>query len=63
MVEVADQLIAICRAGRAGRRLEWVPAFAAYERDLVTQRDALVQIESQKAAKPKRVALETKEAA
>lgn len=50
MLEVADYLIAQCRAGRSGRKLSLVGAFAAYESDLVAQRDALAAIDAQKAA-------------
>lgn len=39
--EAIDKLIQICRAGRAGRNLRLVPAFAELEADLIAQRDGL----------------------
>ena len=39
--EALDKLIQICRAGRAGRNLRLVPAFAELEGELVAKRDSL----------------------
>lgn len=41
-VEVIDKLLTVCRAGRAGRRLELVPAFAQEEARLLAIRAELV---------------------
>ena len=49
--EVIEKLIAVCGAGRAGRRLELVPAFAEIEGELVRRRDELArEIEAQSKA-------------
>lgn len=39
--EALEKLIQICRAGRAGRNLRLVPAFAEIEEELVAKRDSL----------------------
>lgn len=39
--EALEKLIQICRAGRAGRNLALVPAFAELEAELVAKRDSL----------------------
>ena len=51
-IEVIDKLLTMCRAGRAGRRLDLVPAFAAREARLLAERAELLALAQSAPAAP-----------